>query len=77
MDGFGKAIQKKEKSMKREQNIKGAIPIQFEDTNLEVLARIVKAASRKYDCSVNINFSDVFVTYCNSMLRHYIRRISI
>jgi hypothetical protein len=44
--------------MKRKKNIEGSIPIQFEDTNLEVLARIVKAASRKYDCSVNINFND-------------------
>ena len=44
--------------MKRKKNIAGKIPIQFEDTNLEVLARIVKAASKKYDCSVNINFND-------------------
>ena len=28
-----------------------------EDTNAEVLARIVKAASRKYDCSMEIDFS--------------------
>lgn len=58
MDAFGKAIQKKEESMKRQKNITGKIPIRFEDTNLEVLARIVKAASQKYNCSVNINFND-------------------
>lgn len=28
-----------------------------EDTNVEVLARIIKAASRKYDCSMEIDFS--------------------
>ena len=28
-----------------------------EDTNAEVLARIVKAASQKYDCSMEIDFS--------------------
>lgn len=28
-----------------------------EDTNAEVLARIVKAASRKYDCSMEIDFT--------------------
>ena len=32
------------------------IPIQKEDTNLEVLARIVKAASRKYKCTMEIDF---------------------
>lgn len=34
------------------------VPIQFEDTNLEVMARIVKAASRKYNCNVEIDFSN-------------------
>jgi hypothetical protein len=34
------------------------IPIKFEDTNLEVLARIVKAASRKFDCSMKIDFKN-------------------
>jgi hypothetical protein len=34
------------------------IPIQFEDTNLEIMARIVKAASRKYNCDVEIDFSN-------------------
>ena len=33
------------------------IPIRFEDTNIEVLARIVKAASRKFDCSMEIDFT--------------------
>jgi hypothetical protein len=33
------------------------IHIATEDTNAEVLARIVKAASRKYDCSMEIDFS--------------------
>jgi hypothetical protein len=28
-----------------------------EDTNAEVLARIVKAASHKYDCSMEIDYS--------------------
>lgn len=32
------------------------IPVQIEDTNIEVLAKIVKAASRKFDCSMNIDF---------------------
>ncbi|MCK4822359.1 hypothetical protein KA005_41735 [bacterium] len=34
------------------------IPIKFEDTNIEVLARIVKAASRKFDCSMDIDFNN-------------------
>ena len=34
------------------------VRIQFEDTNLEVMARIVKAASRKYNCDVEIDFSN-------------------
>ena len=34
------------------------VPIQFEDTNVEVLARIVKAAARKYDCSTEIDFQN-------------------
>ena len=34
------------------------VPIQFEDTNLEIMARIVKAASRKYNCDVEIDFSN-------------------
>ena len=29
-----------------------------EDTNAEVLARIIKAASHKYECSMVINFSN-------------------
>jgi hypothetical protein len=34
------------------------IPVKIEDTNIEVLARIVKAASRKYDCSMDIDFQN-------------------
>lgn len=34
------------------------VPIQFEDTTLEVMARIVKAASHKYNCDVEIDFSN-------------------
>jgi hypothetical protein len=34
------------------------IPIKVEDTNLEVLARIAKAASRKFDCSMKIDFNN-------------------
>ena len=34
------------------------IPVEIEDTNIEVLAMIVKAASRKYDCSIDIDFQN-------------------
>lgn len=34
------------------------IPVQLKDANLEVMARIVKAASHKYDCDVEIDFSN-------------------
>ena len=34
------------------------IPVKIEDTNMEVLARIVKATSRKYDCSMEIDFQN-------------------
>ena len=34
------------------------IPINVENTNLEVLARIAKAASRKFDCKMKIDFSN-------------------
>jgi hypothetical protein len=34
------------------------VPIQFEDANLEVMARIVKAASHKYHCNVEIDFNN-------------------
>lgn len=33
------------------------IRINRENTNAEVVARIVKATSRHYDCSLNIDFS--------------------
>jgi hypothetical protein len=45
--------QKKEDIMRSE-----IIPIRVEDTNLEIMARIVKAASRKYNCDVEIDFSN-------------------
>ncbi len=34
------------------------IPINREETNLEVLARIAKATARKYNCSLNIDYSN-------------------
>jgi len=34
------------------------ITIKIEDANLEVLARIAKAASHKFDCSMNIDFKN-------------------
>jgi hypothetical protein len=34
------------------------IPIKFEDTNQEIVARIAKATSRKYNCDVEIDFSN-------------------
>jgi len=34
------------------------VPIRMEDANLEIMARIVKAASRKYNCDVEIDFSN-------------------
>lgn len=33
-----------------------SVKITREETNLEVLARIAKAAARKYDCTLNIDF---------------------
>ncbi len=35
-----------------------SIPINREETNLEILARIAKAAARKFDCSLHIDFSE-------------------
>ena len=34
------------------------IPVKIEDTNIEVLAMIVKATSLKYDCSMDIDFQN-------------------
>jgi len=34
------------------------VPVTFEDTNVEVLARIVKATSEKFDCTMEIDFKD-------------------
>jgi hypothetical protein len=34
------------------------IPINQEETNLEILARIAKATARKFDCSLDIDFSE-------------------
>jgi len=36
------------------------VPIQFEDANLEIIARIAKATSRKYNCDMEIDFSNGF-----------------
>jgi hypothetical protein len=36
------------------------IPIQLEDANLEIIARIAKATSRKYNCDMEIDFSNGF-----------------
>jgi metal-dependent amidase/aminoacylase/carboxypeptidase family protein len=35
-----------------------SIKINCEETNVEVLARIAKAAARKYDCDVTIDFQN-------------------
>jgi hypothetical protein len=37
-------------------HLKSIIPIHHEDTNIEIMARIVKAASHKYNCDVEIDF---------------------
>ena len=34
------------------------VPVKTENTNIEVLAMIVKAASQKYDCSMDIDFQN-------------------
>ncbi|MGD9330055.1 MAG: hypothetical protein PVJ53_02020 [Desulfobacterales bacterium] len=34
------------------------VKINCEETNLEILARIAKAAARKYDCSLTIDFQN-------------------
>jgi len=34
------------------------IPIKIEDANIEVLARIAKAVSHKFNCSMNIDFKN-------------------
>jgi len=34
------------------------IPIKIEDANIEILARIAKAASRKFNCSLEIDFNN-------------------
>jgi len=38
--------------------MKTSIDIYSEDTNAEVVARIVKAASRKYACNMKIDFQE-------------------
>jgi hypothetical protein len=38
--------------------MRDVIPIRFQDTNKEVLARIVKAASKKFNCTMKIDFED-------------------
>ena len=37
------------------------IPVKIEDTNIEVLARIVKAASRKFDCLMETEKQNLLV----------------
>jgi hypothetical protein len=34
------------------------IPIKIEDANIEILARIAKAASHKFNCSMKIDFNN-------------------
>ena len=34
------------------------IPLNIKDTNLEILARIAKATSRKYGCNIEIDFQN-------------------
>jgi len=34
------------------------IPVQIEETNKEVLARIIKATAQKYNCNLVIDFSN-------------------
>jgi len=41
-----------------EATVNPIVPVTFEDTNVEVLARIVKATSRKFDCTMEIDFKD-------------------
>lgn len=35
-----------------------SIPINHEETNLEILARIARVAARKFDCSLVIDFTN-------------------
>ena len=35
-----------------------SVKINREETNMEILARITKAAARQYDCTLNIDFRD-------------------
>ena len=34
------------------------VPVRFEDANKEILARIVKAASKKFNCTMKIDFKN-------------------
>ncbi|MGD8367210.1 MAG: hypothetical protein PVG78_06200 [Desulfobacterales bacterium] len=38
--------------------MRNVIPIRFQDANKEVLARIVKAASKKFNCTMKIDFEN-------------------
>lgn len=40
------------------QSMLNKIPVQIEETNQEVLARIIKATARKYNCNLVIDFSN-------------------
>ena len=51
------------------------VPIQFENANFEIMARIVKAASHKYNCDVEIDFSNgaqKVVFMCDKEMKSYI-----
>jgi hypothetical protein len=47
-------------TQKKGETMPPIVPVQIEDANIEVMARIVKAASRKYGCDVEIDFSNGF-----------------
>jgi len=34
------------------------IPVRIEDTSMEIYARIARAEAQKFDCSIDIDFSD-------------------
>jgi hypothetical protein len=42
----------------RRNSMPDMIPVKIEETNIEVLAMIVKATSQKFDCSMDIDFQN-------------------
>ncbi len=38
--------------------MENVIPVRFEDASKEILARIVKAASKKFNCTMRIDFKN-------------------